>query len=90
MITAGEGFAAFAVERLDEEDHQVGVRYAAAAKAHRAIYDLHRPTPMICPVCIKTGSGGRLMAMAPCPTLRALAVMWSSHPGYDRKWAPGA
>lgn len=50
--------------------------------AKREILAIHKPTPMICPTCPKPGSRGKLMTLAPCPTLRALAAGWSGHPGY--------
>lgn len=42
-------------------------------------------------ICGGEGGDGDTWQMAtpwPCPQIRALAAIWSDHPGYRQEWAP--
>jgi hypothetical protein len=68
-------------------------RALAEVAAKRAMIDLHDPgtttTPWWCASCLDTASPEPdLMALAPCPVLRLLALPYADQPGYREEWRP--
>ena len=50
---------------------------------HLPDMELHHHTPQDCPICYYAGTAREAF---PCPTIRALAAIWSDHPDYDPDW----
>jgi hypothetical protein len=71
------------------------VRVLREVEAKRAILALHEPLlssygePSVCRSCWPQPWIGT-HPLAPCPTMRNLAAVYSDHPDYDPSWAPEA
>ena len=69
-------------------------RVLREVEAKRAIVALHEPLPSsygepsVCPSCWPQPWIGT-HPLAPCPTMRNLAAVYSDHPDYDPEWSPG-
>jgi hypothetical protein len=62
----------------------------AHCAARRRIVELHTnaETPTICPACHYEAGYDTLPELAPCPTLRLLALPYADYPGYRQEWKP--
>jgi len=82
--------------RADFLGFPLGERMRREVEAKRKILAEHRPydttdgpPPQRCYVCASTRayrSGAAIQEEWPCPTVRALAAVWSDHPDYDPAW----
>lgn len=73
--------------------HVLQNRLLKECEDKRAIVRLHRfedPWDKVCATCTDQGNVhlglGRPAAKWPCPTLRAMASVYSRYPGYDAEW----
>jgi len=56
--------------------------------AKRAILAEHAYDKAACRVCWEVTDTSSMRARFPCPTIRALAAVYSDHPDYRQEWVP--
>jgi len=85
------------VDHIARHDPARVLREVAAKRAilaeHVSTEDLGAPIPAVCNRCTTDAIQIRFISPTeclpwPCPTVRALAAVYSDHPDYRQEWAP--